>query len=970
MRSTALRLFLFVLALLLASFVGAAETAAKAATFAEALAEGQRRLAAEDGKGARGFFERALELARQAEDREGTAAALIGLGDTYHPQQESDKALEMYQQALAAAPQSAAARARVAYVSGIRAAGRDDLAAADEQFAITIAAARESGDHKLEAKALLARGNMALRRGDMPAAWDLYSTALPLAIETGSRSAVMLTERGLGDVEQARGHNAEALEHFEKSLSVARETHNSRIVEGVLNTMGTVYLEWADYGKALQYFQEALHTETDDPSEVAYTFNNLGYAYGSQGNSDLALSYFRKALPLMEKLGDNYGVMRVLNNLGELHAGAGDLGRALQDFTRAQRLARKAGDKAGEAGHWHNLGWVYESQKRYDLATAAYRKSQALDESLGERNHLSQALSGLARVHLARKQYAQAVEMADQAARVAGETGSQEISWQARTLAGRALHALHRDEAARGAYAEAIATVEQVRSRIAGGEISREAFFENHLEPYQRMVELLADRGEAAAALAQADRAKGRTLVEILRSGRVDLDSQLTPEERAAEARLRERLTALNGEVFVARSRTPADPAALTGLEQRLQQARLDLEAFSTNLYAARPALRTQRADFPVWSLEAARGLLAAGDTALIEYAVQDEKTFLFVVTADGGASPTVRLHRLPIGSRELARQVEAFRRQLGNRDLDFRAPARHLYNLLLGPAAAEIGAKRTLCIVPNGPLWDLPFQALQPSATEALLERHALYYAPSLSFLAELAARRAPRPVGADPVPPSLLAVGNPALRAGAVALADSRRGLTGLAPLPDAEREVRDLARLYGSGRSAVYTAAQASERMVKTEAGHFRVLHFATHALLDDHNPLYSSLVLSPAGPRDGEDGLLEVWEILGLHLDADLVVLSACQTARGRPRAGEGMIGMSWALAAAGSPATLASQWEVDSASTGQLMVEFHRGWLSGQSKAEALRRAALAVRRQPRYRHPFYWAGFVLVGRGD
>jgi CHAT domain-containing protein/Tfp pilus assembly protein PilF len=974
MRPISLRLLLFPLVLLLASLAETAETAAKPATFAEALAEGQRRLAAEDREGARAFFERAVELARKEGNHEDAAAALTGLGDTYNPQSEGDKALEIYRQALTAAPQSAAVRARVAYVSGIRAAGRDDLTAADEQFAIALAAAREIGDRRFEAKALLARGNMALRRGDLPAAGDLFSAAVSLGTETGFQSVVMLSERGLGDIETARGHNAEALRHLETSLSLAREAHNSRIVEGVLNTIGTVYLEWADYGKALQYFQEALHTETDDPSEQAYTLNNLGITYGSQGNSDLARSYFRKALPLLEKLGDDYGVMRVLNNLGEMQEGTGNYGSALQYFTRALRLARKAGDKDGEAGHWHNLGTVYEGQKRYDLATNAYRKSLALDESTGDRNQVSQALSGLARVHFGRKQYGKAVEVADQAAKVAGETGSQEIFWQARTLTGRSLHALHRDEAARGAYAEAIATVEQVRSRIAGGEISREAFFENHLEPYQRMVELLADRGEAAAALAQADRAKGRTLVEILRSGRTGLDAQLTQEERDAEARLRERLTALNGEVFLARSRTPADPATLAGLEQRQQQARLDLEAFSTNLYAARPELRTQRADFPEWSLDTARGLLADGSKALIEYAVQEKETLLFVVTvgtadaADSGASPTVRLHRLPVGRQELASQVEAFRRQLGNRDLDFRAPARHLYDLLLGPAAAEIRGKRTLCIVPNGSLWDLPFQALQPNGTEVLLDRHALHYAPSLAFLDELAARRAPRPAGADPAPPSLLAVGNPAPKAGTVVPADSRRGLAGLAPLPDAEREVRDLAKLYGSERSAVYISKQASEQTVKSEAGHFRVLHFATHALLDDHNPLYSSLVLSPVGSH--EDGLLEAWEILDLHLEADLVVLSACQTARGRLRAGEGMIGMSWALAAAGSPATLASQWEVDSASTGQLMVEFHRGWLAGESKAEALRRAALAVRKQARYRHPFYWAGFVLVGRGE
>ena len=241
--------------------------------------------------------------------------------------------------------------------------------------------------------------------------------------------------------------------------------------------------------------------------------------------------------------------------------------------------------------------------------------------------------------------------------------------------------------------------------------------------------------------------------------------------------------------------------------------------------------------------------------------------------------------------------------------------------------------------------------------------------YAPSLAFLAELARRQARH--RAPPAPPTLLAFGNPELgnpESGKTAASPAPlRGDAALGGLPDAEGEVRALARLYGPGRSAVFTASRASEARLKAEAGKFRVLHFATHALLEDRQPLYSALVLSREEGPQGEDGLLEAWEILGLRLDADLVVLSACQTARGRQSQGEGMIGLTWALAVAGSSATVASQWEVDSASTSRLMVELHRQWLAGASKAEALRRAALAVRRQERYRHPFYWGGFVLVG---
>jgi CHAT domain-containing protein len=191
---------------------------------------------------------------------------------------------------------------------------------------------------------------------------------------------------------------------------------------------------------------------------------------------------------------------------------------------------------------------------------------------------------------------------------------------------------------------------------------------------------------------------------------------------------------------------------------------------------------------------------------------------------------------------------------------------------------------------------------------------------------------------------------------------------------PLPEAEVEVKGLGRLYGAARSKIYIGAEAREDRAKTEAGDFQVLHFATHGVLNNAAPLYSHLVLAQGDK--GEDGLLEAWELMQLDLHADLAVLSACDTARGRFGAGEGVIGLSWALFVAGVPSTVVSQWKVESASTRELMLNFYRGLIATSStapvaptKAEALRQAALKVMKSPETRHPFYWAGFVLVGAG-
>ena len=157
------------------------------------------------------------------------------------------------------------------------------------------------------------------------------------------------------------------------------------------------------------------------------------------------------------------------------------------------------------------------------------------------------------------------------------------------------------------------------------------------------------------------------------------------------------------------------------------------------------------------------------------------------------------------------------------------------------------------------------------------------------------------------------------------------------------------------------------------MKREAGRYRILQLATHAILNNANPMYSDVVLSQPAGDSTEDGLLEAWEIMNLDLDADLVVLSACDTARGRIGAGEGVIGLTWAFFVAGSPTTIVSQWSVESASTTELMLNFHRnlrtvdGARNAMTKAEALRQAQLKLLRTSRYQHPFFWAGFVIVG---
>jgi len=484
--------------------------------------------------------------------------------------------------------------------------------------------------------------------------------------------------------------------------------------------------------------------------------------------------------------------------------------------------------------------------------------------------------------------------------------------------------------------------------------------------PYMAMVDLAFARNRPADALTYSELAKARTLLDVLRNGRIPINKAMSVEEQEKERTANAELTKLNVQIYDERQRGKPNLDRIAELEPRREKARLDYESFLTSLYVKYPELKMQRGEAtPITAAEAA-ALIPDRSTAIVEFVVADDKSYLIVLTSDHTKTPlNISLYPIKITANQLTERVDQFRRMLAERDLNYQETARQLYDLLLKPAEEQLRGRKTLCIVPDRALWELPFQALQPKTGVHLIENYTLFYAPSLSVLREVTKQ----PSQATRNNQTLLAFGNPQLSGGP---GDKIRGaeFEKFGPLPEAEQEVKTLARLYGATHSRVFIGSEAREGVAKTEAAKYEVLHFATHGLLDNRNPMFSFLTLAQKAGDPNEDGLLEAREIINMDLHAKLAVLSACQTARGWVGAGEGVIGMSWALFGAGVPTTVASQWNVDSASTTSLMIDFHRRLTRSKvTKAEALRQAELGLLRSERYRHPFYWAGFVMIGDG-
>jgi CHAT domain-containing protein len=349
---------------------------------------------------------------------------------------------------------------------------------------------------------------------------------------------------------------------------------------------------------------------------------------------------------------------------------------------------------------------------------------------------------------------------------------------------------------------------------------------------------------------------------------------------------------------------------------------------------------------------ELTRGLPA--EAALVEYLVTDEKTYAFVI-----AGGRVEMRAIDVTRETLERQAESFRELLAGRRPDFRKPARSLYQTLIAPIADLVSTRRSWILVPDGPLWNLPFQALVDPRGRYLAEHAAIVYAPSTAAWMEMSAtRHALSNSGRR----ELLAFGNPTIPSSA----GSEGTRASLASLPEAETEVKGTARLYGAG-SAVYVRNQATEERFKAEAPRYRVLHVAGHGVLNDASPMHSYLLLA-SGNSKTEDGYLEAGELMQMDLGADLVVLSACDTARGKYASGEGIIGFSWALFAARCKTQVVSQWKVDSAATSFFMRDFHKNVRGDRTRAaSALQKTVASMLKTKEYRHPFYWAAFVVFG---
>lgn len=756
------------------------------------------------------------------------------------------------------------------------------------------------------------------------------------------RTTLGLLLRGVARDHELLGQTTLALEENQRGVDLFRELNDPQELARSLNNLAGVYTGLGDYGAAGSLFEEAVRVASPWPTLADQISQSLGIIRQKQGNLPAARAIMEKAVENEEKAHTIDALSISLGNLSALYSAMGLLEESAATSGKAILVARETKNISAEAAALVNRASMNRKLGKLDLAKSDLRAALAV---LGERQATSaHAFMALSRILAQEGNTEEACADATRANELAGVFQLHEILWQAALAQGECARVRHDRTAERAGYEGAIKELELMRELAGGDEQAGLGYLSDKSAPYERMVRFELEGGNPVAALAYAERAKARQLLDTLRSGKTSPASVLTADESAEERRLSEDVASLNRKLRSAK--TAAERAAA---QAALDRAIANQENFRSHLYGVHRGLASQRGDAAPVDLASMRELLPTKKTALIEFSMGEKDVYAFVATSGADGMPVVHARTIAVERNALAKEVFDLHQAIGARNVGYRPLALTLYNKLIAPFAADLRDADTLVLVPDGSLWNLPFQALIGPDGTHLIERKAIFYTPSLTYLYE--SRRLQPPGRATQ---QLLAFGNP-----------------GSANLDNAAAEVRGIAKMFDPAKSLAASGASASKKVWLERAQDYRVLHLATHGILNPENPMFSWLSL--AGSKPGVDDPLQAREIVPLQLKADVVVLSACETGEGRIASGEGMLGISWAFLLAGASSTVVSQWSVDSASTTQFMLALYKDLKpaldSGSGRAKALRNAALSVMHNPEYRHPFYWAGFVAVGDG-
>lgn len=910
------------------------------------------------------FYKQAYELGVRDKNVPAQMNSLINQASIFRVKKDNKSGLELLKKALEISEQGDQDRSLGLALLNLARVQHDIGNLQESVFAYkkAIEVFKQDLDPESEANACWGLGETLFEMHKIQDARDAYQLGYDALKEEPDSDMKLSVLIGLGSSEADLGHFdiAQKIHNQAHDLSTTLK-NRSRELESILQLGNDLLL--SGYPEAGLYRllegEKLLEGGSLGAANKGTYLMAIGRCYKALGQVESAEKYYTEALKLFQDISDNQSQALALNSLAVLALDNRNTSEFNRYYTQAKTIYADLDDKRDLAILDYNYAQYMITEGKFEEANKHYSAALASIEGTGDVGSEGKILRGLGLEELLSNHPQKAMPYYEKALQLADNSREVEAQWDAHLGLGKASKRLGLNDMALIHLTKAVDLVEQERGRL-----TRDSFKTHNLDLrndcFLELVDLYIRLKRPYDALAIAEKGRARAFLDMLSSKKQGrkvesfsgpLSSRNTGGQSASGASL------------LAMAKPEAGSRGVSVIPR------------ASEIYNS-SAVSPVNAKAP--DIDEIKTLVKNSKSTLVEYYILQDKIVVWVI------DPDTTIHMLPaipltqqalsekvslayesiIHQPKSAEEVEA----VGKRR---QQNLRELYEVFLKPVEPFLPKDENslVTIVPHGPMFMIPFAALQAQDKKYFIEKHTISYMPAIGVM------RATQKIEENMASQAskLLAFGNPITKA-----------IEFLGTLPYSEKEVQNIATLFGDGNAVVKIGQDANKKTFEELAPKFTNVHLATHGLVDEEHPMQSSLVLAPTR---GDDGLLSVKDILAMkELKAKLVVLSACQTGRGKIT-GDGVVGLSRAFIIAGTPSVLVSQWNVDDIITEFQMKAFYKGYLGSIGKSKALRQAQIdtikfmegadygvgtaadaskpaaeRVRANPRY-----WAAFQLIG---
>ena len=772
------------------------------------------------------------------------------------------------------------------------------------------------------AQELLDRGSQQLQANQIEQAIATWQSAAELYQQNNNSQGEALALGNIGLAYETLENYPQAVEYFEQTLAVANQTSDRQLQAGIQGNLGNNYLRLGKYPQAITAFNESLSLwqQLNNRAAEGQVLRGIGNVQIALGNYDRALESHQQALTIAQEFKDPVGTVYSHNSLGAISANQGKYPEASEYYQQSLRLIARIDDASLKdrltAQTLNNLGSTTHASQEYDRALEYYQQGLAIAETNGMVALEGTVISGIGSVHLSLDNYAEGKKNLELGLLKAQTSGDRLLEAESLHNLGYAQWKLEQLESAEASFRQAIAIRESMREGLQ--DLDRVSLFDTQLQSYPLLRRVLIAQNKPEQALEVAEAERARSFVELLAA-------RLSPEAASSEA-----------------FKQQTAPPTIEQIKEIARQHNATLVEYAfiaDENFVAQGKLHGNYQQIYIWVVQ------PTGEVNFQQIDLTPQQAEIIVKAGNWSSdwqnrTSTVEQERLFASFTELHQA---------------------LYPLLIEPITSYLptAADDAVIFLPQSELFQISFAALQDANQQYLIDRHSILTAPAIQVL-EFTSQQKQR-LQNDSSSQALV-VGNPTMPT-EIATPGQAKTVLDLVALPGAETEAQNIASIL---QTSQIIGQAASEFIVKQKMASARIVHLATHGLLQDftNSGIPGAIALAPGA---GEDGVLTSNEILDLKLNAELVVVSACDTGRGLVTR-DGVVGLSRSLMAAGTPSVALSLWEIYDESTAVLMQEFYRQLQQDKNKAQSLRLAMLKTKQE--FPHPINWASFTLIGEAD